>query len=219
MSSTFSAWKVGAPYYIPAIGLGLVVLVAAFGTPFWYLAFPLLAAGVFTLFFFRDPPRRISEEPSDIVSPADGTVVAIEELSNTEFYDGPCKRVSIFLSVFNVHVNRAPTAGMVTKVRYKPGGYRNAMRADSSELNESNAIRMDTALGAMTIRQISGAVARRIVCLAAEGDTLTKGERIGMIKFGSRTELYLPLDAEVAVSLKDKVHGGSTVLATRTKPR
>ena len=129
------------------------------------------------------------------------------------FLGGPVWEITIFLSVFNVHVNRAPAAGSITRVEPREGRYANAMRADSSQINESNAIYLDTPHGPMTVRQISGAVARRIVCACAAGDSVEKGARLGMIKFGSRTELYLPPDAEFAVGMKDKVRGCSTIVA------
>lgn len=213
MAPRFSAWRTGAPYYMPLLAAGVLLAVALPGIWKLYLAVPLLGAGIFVLCFFRDPERAASDDPDAIVSPADGTVVGIEALDDSPYYDGPCTRVSIFLSVFNVHVNRAPADGTIVRVEPREGRYANAMRADSSQINESNAIYMDTPHGPMTVRQISGAVARRIVCACAPGDAVAKGARLGMIKFGSRTELYLPPGAEVAVGLKEKVRGSSTVMA------
>ncbi len=215
MRHPFSAWHVGAPYYVPPLVVGLCLCLLAFfaASGFWYAAVPFLVAGISALYFFRDPPRRIPVPTQDVVSPADGTVVAVEDLAESDHYGGPCKRISIFLSVFSVHVNRAPSQGQITEIRYKPGGYMNAMKAESSEMNESNAIWMTTPHGPMTVRQISGAVARRIVCVPKEGENLEKGQKIGMIKFGSRTELYLPAGAAVCVKPKDKVRGGSSVVA------
>ena len=213
MNPPFSAWKMGAPYYLTLLGVGACVAVLLYGTAYWYLALPLPLAGLFTLYFFRDPPRRIAQPDEAVVSPADGTVVAVEELGETPFYDGPCTRISIFLSVFNVHVNRAPQSGAIVKIRYKEGIYKNAMKAESSRVNESNAVWMETDSGPMTVRQISGAIARRIVCVPKEGDTLAKGEKFGMIKFGSRTELYLPPGTEITVQKGDRVRSGSSVVA------
>ncbi len=178
-----------------------------------YVGVLALFPGLFVVYFFRDPVRRITTEPQEIVSPADGVVVEIAELAETPYYDGPCKRVSIFLSIFNVHVNRAPDDGTVARIEYRKGQYKNAMSAESSDVNEANAVWLETAHGPMTVRQISGLIARRIVCAAEVGGTLRKGERFGMIRFGSRTELYLSPDAEVVVSVKEKVQGGSTVVA------
>ncbi len=172
-----------------------------------------LVAGAFTAYFFRDPSRQIPGDAKTVVSPADGTIVAIEDLQSTPHYDGPCKRVSIFLSVFNVHINRSPFEGTVEAITYKPGEFKNAMRADTTDVNESNTVRMNTVHGPMTVRQISGLIARRIVCKVEVGESLAKGEKFGMIKFGSRTELYLPTNAEICVTLKEKVQGGASVLA------
>ncbi len=167
----------------------------------------------FVVYFFRDPKRRIPTEAASVVSPADGTIVGIEDLPSTPHYDGPCKRISIFLSVFNVHINRSPFDGTVESITYNPGEFKNAMRADTTDVNESNTIRMKTDRGPMTVRQISGLIARRIVCKVEVGENLAKGEKFGMIKFGSRTELYLPTNAEICVKLKDKVQGGATIVA------
>lgn len=213
LSRSFSAWRTGLPYYGPLLVVG-VVLAALLPSPWGaYTGGPLLAVGLFVLYFFRDPERAPAGGPADIVSPADGTVVGIEHLEDTPYYDGPCVRISIFLSVFNVHVNRAPANGTVMRVEPREGGYANAMRADSSERNESNAIYLDTPLGPMTIRQISGAVARRIVCVCGPSDRVAKGDRLGMIKFGSRTELYLPRAAQIAVTMRQRVRGNTTVVA------
>lgn len=165
------------------------------------------------MLFFRDFPRAITASENEVVSPADGTIVAIEDLEETPHYDGPTRRVSIFLSILSAHVNRAPYEGAVTHVEYAPGKFKNAMNPESSRVNESNAVWFNTPRGPMTVRQISGAVARRIVCPAAPGMNLEKGEKFGMIRFGSRTELYLPPGTEVCVKLKDKVYAGSTVMA------
>lgn len=197
MNEPFNAWAQGAWYYGPLFGVGGA----------------LMLMGLAVLLFFRDFPREITAAPNEVASPADGTVVAIEDLPESPHYDGPCRRVSIFMSVFSAHVNRAPFEGTVRDVRYAPGAYKNAMRPDSSKLNESNALWLDTPEGLMTIRQISGAVARRIVCPAAPGTTLAKGEKFGMIRFGSRVELYLPPHAEICVNLKQKVYAGTSIIA------
>lgn len=201
------------PYYLPLFAAAILCFVLGRGTIAEYIGIAVLAAAVFTLYFFRDPPRRIPQEPGAVVSAADGTVVAIETLGDSNHYGGECTRVSVFLSVFNVHVNRAPTDASVQDVIYKQGAYKNAMRADSSDLNESNAIWFETDAGPITVRQISGAIARRIICLPQQGQTVTKGQKIGMIKFGSRTELYLPTAADIRVTVGQKVRGGSTIIA------
>ena len=213
MKAPFSAWKEGAPYYVPQLLIGVVCLAALRHSGFAAFSIPFFITGAYTLSFFRDPRRVITRDPDEIVCPADGTIVGIEQMAKTPHYAGPCTRISIFLSVFNVHVNRTPFAGSVRDIQYKAGLFKNAMKAETSNCNESNALWLDTARGPMTVRQISGAIARRIVCRAELGDTLAKGERFGMIKLGSRTELYLPPEVTVCVQMKQKVRGGATVVA------
>ncbi len=197
MNESFNAWLEGVWYYGPVLCAGVVLV--------------LLGGGM--MLFFRDFHREITAGPGEVVSPADGTVVAIEDLEDTPHYEGPCRRVSIFMSVFSAHVNRAPFAGTVEDVQYAPGRYVNAMKAESSKVNESNALWLGTAKGPITVRQISGAVARHIVCRAGIGQSLAKGEKFGMIRFGSRAELYLPPGTEVCATLNEKVHAGTSVLA------
>lgn len=209
MTRTFSGWREGAKFYLPFVIAGAGSI--AFG--YYTGGGIMLAIGLAMLAFFRDPPRTIPAEPGIAVSPADGTVVAIEDLADSPHYEGPCRRVSIFLSVLNVHVNRMPVAGAIRHIRYQPGGFANAMKASTSLTNESNALWLDTAYGLCTVRQITGAIARRIVCAVEEGARLDTGEKFGMIRFGSRTELYLPPDTEVCVTMRQKVKGGSTVMA------
>ena len=215
MKKPFSGWKEGLPYYGPVLAAGLIML-AALGTsgPVWLGASVfVLLLGVAVLLFFRDFPRVITAAEADVVSPADGTVTVVEDLDETPHYSGPARRVSIFLSVFNVHVNRAPFECTVTDVIYAPGAYHDARSPECSRVNESNAVWLDTPRGPMTVRQISGAVARRIVCPVEEGTVLAKGEKFGMIRFGSRTELFLPPGTEICVKAGDKVNAGLTVLA------
>lgn len=203
-------WQYGVALAAVLIGVASTLLLNAV---FLLLALAGALLGAFTAYFFRDPNRKITSERSAIVSPADGTIVGIEDLISSPHYDGPCKRISIFLSVFNVHINRSPFEGTVESIQYKPGEFRNAMRADTTDVNESNTVRMKTDRGAMTVRQISGLIARRIICKVEVGETLAKGEKFGMIKFGSRTELYLPVNVEICAKMKDKVAGGATILA------
>lgn len=210
MKKPFSAWKEGLPFF------GSVLLFAAlawFVLGMAWVATVLGAVGLAMALFFRDFPRVITAAEHEIVSPADGRVVAIEDLDESPHYDGPTRCVSIFLSVFDVHVNRAPFAGTVTAVKYALGQFKDARLPESSQVNESNALWMDTARGAITVRQISGAVAQRIVCLAEKGTVLAKGEKFGMIRFGSRTELYLPPGTEVTVQLNQMVRAGTTIMA------
>ncbi len=210
MNKPFSGWKEGFPFYAPV--LAAAVLLGFFPVIGWFA--PVVAVlGVCMALFFRDFPRTITAADHEVVSPADGTVVAIEDLDESPHYDGPTRRVSIFLSVFNAHLNRAPFSGTVTAVKYAPGAFKDARLPETSQVNESNAVWMETPRGPMTIRQISGAVARRIVCPVGVGTTLAKGEKFGMIRFGSRTELYLPAGTEVTVTLNQSVHAGTTIMA------
>ncbi len=194
------------------------LLWAGLGAGLWFvhpagryaLFFPV-AGLLFTFNFFRDPPRRIPTEANLLVSPADGTVVEISEADETEFLKTPCTKIGIFLSVFDVHINRSPCDGTVRATKYTPGQFLDARHPDCGRLNESNTIH----LGDVVVKQIAGLIARRIVCEARPDDTLLRGQKFGMIKFGSRTELYIPKNQvdEIRVKLKDKVKGGETVIA------
>ena len=184
----------------------------------WLATVALTVIGGLIVWFFRDPPRRIPEAPGLIVSPADGKIVAIEEIEHDEFLGGPAVMIGIFLSIFNVHINRTPVAGQVVGLRYRPGKYLNALRPESARENEQLAVRMQETefpFRRYIVRQITGAIARRIVCWLKPGDRLTRGEQFGMIKLGSRTELLLPREAalKLRVQLGDKVKAGTSILA------
>lgn len=169
----------------------------------------LLFGAGFCAFFFRDPERRPSGDRAVLLAPADGRVTEVGPAGEGE---PGTRRVSIFLSIFDVHVNRAPAAGEVTAVRYREGAFRAAFRKDAAEGNERNELEMATERGRIRIRQIAGVVARRIVCRVRAGDRLEPGERFGLIRFGSRTDLLLPADVRVAVRPGDRVRGGLTVI-------
>jgi phosphatidylserine decarboxylase len=175
---------------------------------------PLLLAAFF-LWFFRDPEREVPAVQGAIVSPADGKVT---DVSAVEQNGQPQTRISIFLNVFNVHVNRSPIAGVITDVKYKPGKFRNAMGAMSAELNEQNVVTVEGDTGTVVFKQIAGLLARRIVFSKQLGDHLTRGERVGLIKFGSRVDVIFGADAEMKVRVGDHVKGGSSVLAV-AQPR
>ncbi|MEO8206776.1 MAG: phosphatidylserine decarboxylase family protein [Chthoniobacterales bacterium] len=192
-------------------GLAILWLVFCFIVPTVSVIIALFF--FYVLYFFRDPERTAPTDPLVVVSPADGKIVAIEEIEEVEFLKRKTKRISIFLSVFDVHVNRAPIAGEVTHSQPKPGKFLDARDPDSSTLNESRTWVILGAQAEVVVKQITGAIARRIVPWSKVGDTLEKGERFGMIRFGSRTELYLPLDAETTVAIGDKVKGGETPVA------
>lgn len=172
-------------------------------------AVPVLLA-VFFLWFFRDPSRRVPTGPDQVVSPADGKVTEVDWIETPH---GSRLRLSIFLNVFDVHVNRTPIAGTVTQVNYKKGLFLNAMRADSNVLNEQNVIVVEDGEVAVQVKQIAGLLARRIVCFVKPGDVLTRGQRFGLIKFGSRVDVLLPPDVQLRVKKGDKVKGGATLLA------
>jgi phosphatidylserine decarboxylase len=179
---------------------------------FWPVAVLPIGLWVFGVAFFRDPERVIPQEPGVFVSPADGTVTEV-----TPTGDGRV-RIGIFLSLFNVHVNRAPCDGRVSAVQYRAGRFLNAMNPASSTENESNTISLEDASdvgGPVVVKQVAGLVARRIVCHCREGDRVVRGQRIGMIKFGSRTELVLEQSdsMRVLVGPGDRVRGGSTIVA------
>jgi len=203
----FNGWAEGLKFYGPVLLLGLVL---GFFVPL--LGSVVFLAGLAVAAFFRDFPRAITATENELVSPADGTVTHIDDLESTPHYDGPCRCVSIFLSVFSAHVNRAPFEGTVRDVRYLPGKYLDARKPECSKVNESNAVWLDTPHGPVTVRQISGAVARRIVCPVSAGTPLRKGQKFGMIRFGSRTELYLPPGTEVSVAIGQYLYAGSTIV-------
>ncbi len=196
--------------YFYALGLGAVAVVIWMLThSLVLLALPLLAA-VFFLWFFRDPHRTIPTGPGQIVSPADGLVTDVEWI---ETPNGSRQRLSIFLNVFNVHVNRSPVAGVVKLVEFRRGAFLNAMKAESVLNNEQTLIVIDAGGYEVGFKQIAGLLARRIVCNLKAGDRVERGERMGLIKFGSRTDVLLPAEAHVKVKVGTKVKGGSSVLA------
>jgi phosphatidylserine decarboxylase len=197
--------------------LGVIALVLYFlWRPLALIPIPIF---IWLLAFFRDPDRAIPGDPNAMVSPADGTISDITPIENDAILGGPAVRIGIFLSVFNVHINRAPCDGKVISVEYKKGKFVNAMRhGEASQDNESNTLVLADASGkpVAVVKQIVGLIARRIVCTAALGDTLTRGQHIGMIKFGSRTELTIPqrLNPTVRVQIGQKVRGAADVWAT-----
>jgi phosphatidylserine decarboxylase len=191
----------------------LTVLAIVFGLfsawAFWFFVLLCLC----TVAFFRDPERAAPVDPNVIVAAADGTVMDIVELDEKEVLKNKTRRVGIFLSIFDVHTNRAPIDGRVVYRQPRPGLFLDARRPDCSEKNESMTWAFENPRVTVVVRQITGAIARRIVAWAKVGDELKKGERFGMIRFGSRTELYIPLKAELLVKVGDHVLGGSTIIA------
>ena len=176
----------------------------------WPYAIPVLLAGAFCLWFFRDPERQIPTLPGAVVSPGDGKVT---DVSVVTAGGTPRNRISIFLSVFDVHVNRSPIAGVIRDVRYQRGKFLNAMCASSAEENEQNIVTVEGEGRTVIFKQIAGLIARRIVFDRKVGDTVARGERIGLIKFGSRVDVLFDRDAAIQVKPGDHVRGGATVLA------
>lgn len=182
----------------------------ALGFHWNWLGGVLLVLGAFVLFFFRDPERTPPSDPELIVSPADGRVMEVVEEARGEC---PGRRISVFLSIFDVHVNRAPVAGRIAAMEYRKGQFYAAMRGRASEQNEQNVIHVSTEHGEVVFKQIAGWVARRILCWKAVGDSVTRGERVGMIRFGSRVDIWLPDRVEILVRPGQHVAGGSSILA------
>ena len=195
-------------YYYGAVLIAAAALVAWLTRPSWAIV-PLVLAAFF-LWFFRDPERVIPSEADAVVSPADGKVTSVATVQvNGETF----KNISIFLNVFNVHVNRSPVSGIVRGARYEHGKYLNAMNPACAEQNEQNTVTIEGEGHRVIFKQIAGLLARRIVFTKRVGDSVRRGERVGLIKFGSRTDVLLEPSAEVAVKVGDNVKGGSSILA------
>jgi phosphatidylserine decarboxylase len=193
-------------------GLPLLVLGGAAYLAQWTIvAVVLVCLALFVFSFFRDPDRVIPAEPGAIVSPGDGRVVVV---TDEEDAGRPGKRISIFLAVWNVHVNRAPAAGVITRMEYRPGKFLAAMRERASMENEQNVFTLSTDAGEMVFKQIAGLIARRVVSWKQEGERVARGERIGLVRFGSRVDVWVPKDAEILVRVGENVKGGSSVLAS-----
>ena len=197
----------------PFIGLALV-LAAASG--WWFgraWAVPFLVLAAFFLFFFRDPDRHPPTGPNLVVSPADARILVAGERAGAGAPPGEWQFISMFLSPMDVHINRLPVEGRITRVEYHPGSFLPAYRKEAGELNEWTEVWIDTAGGPLVVRQIVGILARRIVCRVKPGDVAGRGARFGVMKFGSRIDMYLPLSATVLIKAGDKVVGGETVIA------
>ncbi|MHC4552647.1 MAG: phosphatidylserine decarboxylase [Planctomycetota bacterium] len=227
--------KYGMPQVavIPAILIGAMVvyyliakrfwLGSACGCPMtkvlvWVPEVILLVVLVWVFSFFRDPHRVVPQDANLLLSPADGTIAAVETLDSYEGFEGPVLRIEIFLSIFNVHINRVPCPVEIGPITYKPGKFVDARNPECSKINEANEIvmtRLDAPTDPLLVRQISGAIARRIVCAAKTGEKYTGGQQFGMIKFGSCTELFVPARESLTCRVQkgDKVKAGLTVLA------
>jgi len=195
-------------YYYGFVMLVAAVLVGWLTSPAWAIIPVLLAA--FFLWFFRDPERRIPTDPGAIVSPADGKVTDVSMIT----VDGHrVQRISIFLNVFDVHVNRSPAAGVIRAAHYQKGKFLNAMNPACAECNEQNTVTLEGEGHTIVFKQIAGLLARRIVFSKKIGDSVQRGERVGMIKFGSRTDVLLEPSAEIKAKVGDRVKGGASILA------
>jgi phosphatidylserine decarboxylase len=221
------AWRERIPFArwglaeLQLMGWPLLAATVALAIAPWPYSLAAVVPGVFLfliVYFFRDPPRRVPTESGALVSPADGKVVEITPLEFDEFCGGPAIRIGIFLSIFNVHINRAPERSRVIELRYKPGEFLNALNPQSAMRNENMFIGLETDAAPYRrywVRQISGLLARRIVCDLRPGEVIDRGHKFGMIKLGSRTELVLPQDGalEIVSKVGDVVQAGSTVMA------
>lgn len=199
----------GWPFILGALALALIAAFAfntALGVAF------LVAAGFF-LFFFRDPDRPITQTPEAVLSPADGRVLVAGAPTGQDLPAGSWQQISIFLSPMDVHVNRLPVGGIVTKVRYHPGRFLPAYKAEAGDLNEYTEVWIDHGGQPVVVRQIVGILARRIVCRTKEGTKVQPGERFGVMKFGSRMDVFVPATADLRVKVGDRVVGGVTVIA------
>ena len=179
----------------------------------WIILAILLVLLAIVIPFFRSPERVPTEDPTAIIAPADGKIVEVKEVYEGEYLKCDCIQVSIFMSVFNVHVNWVPMTGEFEYYKYHPGRYLVAMHPKSSEKNERTSIVINNGEKKVLFRQIAGYIARRIVCYAAEGKPATQGEQVGFIKFGSRIDIFLPLDSRVQVTKGQKVEGQTTIIA------
>jgi phosphatidylserine decarboxylase len=202
----FLTVKEGYYFGLPLLLFGGVAYLAQWTV----VAIVLVLLALFVFSFFRDPERVIPSESGAIVSPGDGRVVVVTDEEDSGV---PGKRISIFLAVWNVHVNRAPAAGVITKMEYRPGKFLAAMRARASVENEQNVFTLSTDAGDIVFKQIAGLIARRVVSWKKQGERVARGERIGLVRFGSRVDVWVPKDAEILVKLGQNVKGGSSVLA------
>lgn len=213
-----SKWPARVVLPVAQPGLIFILIAILITGMFFYFgwmvfAWVFFALTVFICWFFRDPDRDIPRDEKGLISPADGKVIVVEKQSGCEYLSGPCIKISIFMNVFNVHVNRVPYDGVIQKIQYSPGKFINASFDKASIHNERNALIVKTADGKeYAVVQIAGLIARRIVNCAKEREKIIKGDRYGMIRFGSRLDLYLPLDFEAVVQVGEKTKAGATII-------
>ncbi len=199
----------GWPFILPLAAATILCFAVGWKYPAWVL----LVLTLFVLFFFRDPERAVPQGKGVVVSPADGKVIVIKDVFEPVYLKQEMKQVSIFLSVFNVHVNRSPVGGTVETVKYNPGKFLAAWDDKASLDNEQTAMVIASGKDRVLVKQIAGLIARRIVCYAKPGDSIKSGERYGLIRFGSRVDIFLPTDANVKVKLGDRVKGARDIIA------
>ena len=213
-----SKWPARAVLPVAQPGLKFIFITILITGMLFYFGWILFAwcsfaVTLFVCWFFRDPDRSVPQDEKSLISPADGKVIIVEKQEKCEYLSDPCIKVSIFMNVFNVHVNRIPFDGKVQKVEYHPGKFMNASFDKASTHNERNALMIKTADDtSFAVVQIAGLIARRIVNCVKEGEMVKKGDRYGMIQFGSRLDLYLPRDFEVAVKVGEKTKAGSSII-------
>ncbi len=208
----YSILPVAKPGYPFIFGTAFVTVIMAL-SGMAAAALLSLAATIFVCYFFRDPDRIIPQDKNAVLSPADGRILSVLQTQNERFFDGPCLKISIFMSVFNVHVNRVPCDGEVVDLAYHPGKFFSANLDKASEENEHNAVFIKTKEDLrICVVQIAGLIARRIICKLQAGDEVRRGERFGMICFGSRLDVYLPPSVQPVVAVGDKVQAGVSIL-------
>lgn len=200
----------GVPFILPLVAVAIILLISGFVT----VGIVFLGISLFVTYFFRDPLRLTPTEEGAVVSPADGRVLSIDKCREEEFLNEEVIKISIFMSIFNIHINRVPISGRVISVRYRHGKFLLANKDKASIYNERNAILMENGSGnKFLVIQIAGAVARRIVCYLKEGGNYNAGDKLGLIRFGSRLDVYLPADYVIQTKVRQKVKGGMSVIA------
>ena len=208
ISRGFPIAKEGLPFILPLLSTSAVFA--------WFqkssLSFFFAFLALFSIYFFRNPSRQTPEGEDLVVSPADGKVIDIKKAEEKDPLTEDSLRVSIFLSIFDVHINRIPATGEVASIQYRPGKFLAAFDKRASEVNEQNSVLISSEKAKILINQIAGLIARRIVCWVTEGDKVRKGEPYGLIRFGSRVDIFLPLKTDLKVKVGDRVRGGETIL-------